>query len=82
MKKAGILLIFVLVNAALLVLALNPWITTWQGQAQMVLIIEVIFLVIVGLPVLLYQMIVRKKTFRQSLSDSLDTVLDFLSGFG
>ena len=82
MKKAGILLIFVLVNAALLVLALNPWITTWQGQAQMVLIIEVIFLVIIGLPVLLYQMIVRKKTFRQSLSDSLDTVLDFLSGFG
>ena len=82
MKKAGILLVFVLVNAALLFLALNPWITTWQGQAQMVLIIEVIFLVIIGLPVLLYQMIVRKKTFRQSLSDSLDTVLDFLSGFG
>ncbi len=82
MKKTGILCIFVLINAALLVLALNPWITTWQGQALMVLIIEAVFLVVIGIPVLLYQMIYRKKTFRQSLSDSLDAVLDFLSGFG
>ncbi len=82
MKKTGILCIFVLINAALLVLALNPWITTWQGQALMVLIIEAVFLVVIGIPVLLYQLIYRKKTFRQSLSDSLDAVLDFLSGFG
>ena len=82
MKKTGILCIFVLINAALLVLALNPWITTWQGQALMVLIIEAVFLVVIGIPALLYQMIYRKKTFRQSLSDSLDAVLDFLSGFG
>ncbi len=82
MKKTGILWIFVLINAALLFLALNPWITTWQGQAQMVLIIEVVFLVVIGIPVLLYQMIYKKKSFRQSLSDSLDAVLDFLSGFG
>ncbi len=82
MKKTGILCIFVLINTTLLVLALNPWITTWQGQALMVLIIEAVFLVVIGIPVLLYQMIYRKKTFRQSLSDSLDAVLDFLSGFG
>ena len=82
MKKTGILCIFVLINTTLLVLALNPWITTWQGQALMVLIIEAVFLVVIGIPALLYQMIYRKKTFRQSLSDSLDAVLDFLSGFG
>ncbi len=82
MKKTGIICIFVLINAALLVLAVNPWITTWQGQALTVLIIEVVFLVVIGIPVLLYQMIFKKKTFRQSLSESLDAVLDFLSGFG
>ena len=82
MKKTGILCIFVLINAALLILALNPWITTWQGQALMVLVIEVALLVVIGIPVLLYQMIFKKKTFRQSLSDSLDAVMDFLSGFG
>ncbi len=82
MKKAGILWIFALINAALLFLALNPWITTWQGQALAVLVIEVALLVVIGIPVLLYQMIFKKKTFRQSLSDSLGAVMDFLSGFG
>lgn len=80
MKRHHIIFVFLAINGALLFFALNPWLADWQGQALVVLLIEAGLLLLIGIPVLLYQMLVRKKSFKRSLSDSLDTVLDFLSG--
>ncbi len=81
MKRFTIITIFILVNLTLLFLLVNPWITQWQGQAIGVMAIEVVLLLIIGIPATLYQMIKKKKTFKQSVTDSFDAVLDFLSGF-
>lgn len=81
MSKYAIMWLFLILNCVLVFLAINPWIDKWQGQAIAVLIFEVLFIIITGVPVLLYQMIKLKKTFMQSVRDAVDTVLDFLSGF-
>lgn len=72
--------IVIIINLLLLFFAINPWIETWSEQAIMVLILEVALLVVVGLPVILFQVFVRKKTFKQSVRDSIETVMDFLAG--
>jgi hypothetical protein len=40
-----------------------------------------VFFLLIGLPVILYQIIWKKKSFKQSLSDSVKAVLDFISHF-
>jgi hypothetical protein len=68
------------VNLLLLFLAFNPWLDAWAGQALTVIVIELVLLAVVGLPVVLYQVVIRKKTFRQSVRDSVEAVMDFLTG--
>lgn len=80
--KNGIVITFLAINALIIFFALNPWLSNWRAKSLVVLIFEVVFLLVIGIPILLYQMIWRKKTFTQSLSDSLNAVLDFLSNFG
>lgn len=80
MKRVNIFTVFLLCNAVLVFLIVNPWVTQWHGQAIGVVAIEIALLFFIGIPIILYQMIRLKKTLRQSLSDSLDAVLDFLSG--
>jgi hypothetical protein len=70
------------VNLLLLFFAFNPWLDEWAGQALMVIVIELALLVVVGLPLVLYQVVIRKKTLRQSVRDSVETVMDFLCPFG
>lgn len=82
MKKNNIIIVFLIINALILFFALNPWITNWSDHGILVLIFEVVLIIIIGIPVLLYQMIRNRKTLRQSFSDSLNAVLDFLSSFG
>lgn len=82
MKKNSILIAFLIINSLILFFAVNPWITNWRDHGILILILEVVFVIIIGIPVLLYQMIRNKKTFKQSLSDSLNAILDFLSSFG
>ena len=80
MRKFSIFTPFILCNAVLVFLLINPWLTNWHGQAISIMAIEIVLLFLIGIPITLYQMIRLKKKLRQSLSDSLDTVLDFLSG--
>jgi Flp pilus assembly protein TadB len=75
-------MVFLTINALILFFALNPWITDWRDHGILILVFEAVFIFIIGIPVFLYQMIRKKRTFKQSLSGSLDAVLDFISNFG
>lgn len=66
-------------NLFLLFFAFNPWFDAWAGQAVAAIVIELVLLVVVGLPMVLYQVVIRKKTFRQSVRDSVEAVMDFLT---
>jgi len=81
MLKTGIFGIFLLVNAVGIFCVFNPWIVDWQAQGITLLILEGVFFLVIGLPVFLYHFIRKKKSFKQSLADSVSTVLDFLAGW-
>lgn len=80
MARVWSLWVVLAVNLSLLFFAFNPWLDAWAGQATAVIVIELALLVVVGLPVVLYQVVVGKKTFRQSVRDSVEAVMDFLTG--
>ena len=81
MRKMGVLCIFLLVNAVAFFCVFNPWIKDWAEQGIVSLVLEAVFLVLIGVPVFLYHFIGKKKTFGQSLSDSVESVLNFLVGW-
>ncbi|GAB4364742.1 MAG: hypothetical protein Kow0060_21920 [Methylohalobius crimeensis] len=80
MTRVWTLWIVVGINVLLLFFAFNPWLDTWSGQAVAVLVIEALVLVVIGLPVIIYQMAIRKKSFRQSVRDAIEAVMDFVTG--
>jgi len=77
--KMGIFGIFLVVNAVAIFCVINPWTSDWQGQGITVLVGEAVALFLIGLPVVIYQMTRKKKTFRQSMSDTINAVMDFLT---
>jgi hypothetical protein len=79
--KQGILALWLLVNAVVLFVIFNPWWRDWAAQGIAVLFLEVVFLVIIGLPVFCHQFFRKKKPFRQSLAHSVESVLDILTGW-
>ena len=81
MIRGGILGLFLLLNLVALFCALNPWVTSWQAQGTIVLLLEAVLLVVIGVPAIIYQMIRKKKSFRQSLSDTVKAVIDFIANF-
>lgn len=81
MSKIGVLSIFLLINTVAFFCVFNLWIKDWAAQGIVLLLLEAVFLVLVGVPVFLYHFIGKKKTFGQSLSDSVETVLNFLVGW-
>lgn len=81
MLKTGISGLFLLVNAVAVFCAFNPWIPDWQDQGITVLAFEAVFFILIGVPVLLYQVIWKKKSFKKSVSDSLRAIMDFISSF-
>lgn len=80
MARVWSLWVVLAVNLLLLFFAFNPWLDAWTEQAVAVILIELVLLVVVGLPVVLYQVVIRKKTLRQSVRDSVEAVMDFLTG--
>jgi hypothetical protein len=76
-----VLLVWLLINASVLFLAFNPWLRDWASQAIVLLVLEAVFFSVIGLPVFLHHFLCKKKPFGQSLSDSVQSVLDFLAGW-
>ena len=72
--------IVVLANILFMALAFNPWFDRWSDEAITVLVLEGVFLGVVGIPVISIQMVVRKKSFRESVRSSIEAVMDFLAG--
>ena len=60
--KTGILGLFLLTNTVALFCALNFWTPNWQQAGITVLVIEVVFLLLIGLPLFLHQMIWKRKS--------------------
>lgn len=67
-------------NAALLFLALNPWLDRWSGEALAALALEAAGVVVVGLPMVLFQVVVRDKPPGRAARDAVEAVMDFLTG--
>ena len=82
MLKTGVLGIFLLINAVAIFCAFNPWVPDWQRAGISVLVIEGAFFLLIGLPLFLYHLIWKRKSFKQGLSDSTNTVMDLISYFG
>lgn len=74
-------LIFLLVNLVALFCAINPWFPQYQSQGVTILVVETIGVLVIGLPLILFQIIVKKQTFREALHKSVETVLNFISSF-
>lgn len=67
-------------NAALLFLAFNPWLDRWSGEALAALVIEAAGVVVVGLPMVLFQIVVGGKPPGRALRDAVEAVMDVLTG--
>jgi hypothetical protein len=76
-----VLAVWLLINASALFLVFNTWFTDWASQAIVLLVLEAVFFIVIGLPVFLHHFFRKKKPFKQSLSDSAGSVLDFLAGW-
>lgn len=78
--KQCVVLIVLLFNIVVLFCVFNPWIKDWMGQGIVLLIVEGVSIVVIGVPVFVHHM--RKGLPpRQALAESMDSVMNFLSGW-
>ncbi len=78
--KQGIFLVALLANAVALFCVFNPWFEDWTTQGMVFFIVEAIFLPLIGVPVFIHHL--RKGLPpRHALSASLDSAMNFLSGW-
>jgi len=76
-----VLAVWLLINALVLFLVFNTWFTDWASQAIVLLVLEAVFFIVIGLPVFFHHFFRNRKPFKESLSDSVRSVLDFLAGW-
>lgn len=78
--KPVILIVVVLTNLLAIFCVFNPWVEDWVGQGIVFLIVEMVALVLIGVPVFVHHL--RKGLPPgHALSASLDSVMSFLSGW-
>lgn len=78
--KNGVLLAALLVNLVALFCVFNHWVENWAGQGIVFLVLEAVFLTLVGAPVFVHHL--RKGLPpSQALSASLDSAMNFLTGW-
>lgn len=78
--KKGILLVALLANIGALFCAFNPWFEDWMSQGILFLVLEAVFLVVIGVPVFVHHL--RKGlSARAALTASMDSVMSFLAGW-
>ncbi len=76
----GIFLAVILANVVALFCVFNPWFEDWKGQGIVFLLVEAVSMVLIGVPVFVHHL--RKGlTAREALAASLDTMMNFLSGW-
>ena len=76
----SILVVTLLGNLVALFCVFNPWHRGWVTQGIVFLVFELVFFLLVGVPVFVHH--VRKGlSVRAALADSLDSVMNFLSGW-
>lgn len=81
MIKNGILALLLLTNGVALFCVFNPWFEGWAAPGILFLVLEAAFLLLIGVPVFFYHFARRNKPLRQSLEDSVRTVMDALVGW-
>lgn len=79
--QTGIFALALLANAVALFCVFNPWMTDWQGQGIVFLVVEAAALVVLGAPVFFYQSIRKKKPLGQSLEGTVRIIMDCLGGW-
>lgn len=79
--KTGIFGVVLLANLVALFCIINPWFDGWQRQGYVLVVIEAVFTVVVGVPVFFYHYMRKKKPLRQSITATLQTIIDFLAGW-
>jgi formate-dependent nitrite reductase membrane component NrfD len=78
--KKGILLVALLANIVALFCIFNPWFEDWMSQGIVFLVLEAVFLVLIGVPVFVHHL--RKGlSAREALAASMDSVMSFLAGW-
>jgi hypothetical protein len=72
--------VVVVTNLVAIFCLFNPWIADWAGPSLVFLVVEIVSLVLIGVPVFVHQ---RRKGLApgQALFASVDTVMGFLSGW-
>jgi hypothetical protein len=78
--KQGFFLVLALVNAVALFCVFNPWFEGWATQGSVLLVLEALFLLLIGVPVFIHHLR-RGLPPRQALAASLDLALNFLEGW-
>jgi hypothetical protein len=78
--KQGVFLVVLLANAVALFCVFNPWFENWVTQGIVFLILEAVFLPLISVPVFVHHWR-QGLPLRQALSASLDTVMNFMSGW-
>lgn len=78
--KQGIFFVVAMVNAVALFCVFNPWFEDWTTQGIVLLVLEALFLLLIGVPVFIHHL--RKGLPpREALAAGLDSVMNFLAGW-
>ncbi len=78
--KKGVLLVALLSNIIALFCIFNPWVEDWISQGIVFLVLEAVFLVLIGVPVFVHHL--RKGlSAHEALAASMDSVMSFLAGW-
>lgn len=81
MGKYIVVVVLLAANAVAVFCLLNPAHEQWTTQAVVFLVLECLFGIVIGLPVFLHHYLREKKPFTQSLTDTLDSLLSFITGW-
>ena len=77
----GLIILFLTVQAAIVFGIVNPWYDAWRDPLTGFLIIEIIFFVVVFLPLFAYHLFKGGKGVRASLRASLDSFMNWMGYF-
>ncbi len=74
--------LFIVVQLILVVALFNPWVSAFRWVSIIVIAIEALTIVFWALPIFLYQLVVKRCSWRTSLRVAVKAVVDVLSFAG